>query len=52
MVKSVIRGPTREKRDGVIGVIGHISKRENGNQMRKLYYGVIEQYGIQRDWVN
>ena len=41
--------PLRGKRDGVIG---HISKCENGNCMEKLQYCVIDQSVIQRDWAN
>ena len=47
--KVIIRGPPREKRDGMIR---HILERENGNWMEKLRYFVNYQSGIQRDWVN
>ena len=43
------KGTPRVRRNGVIG---HISKRENGNWMKKMRYCVIYQSGIQRDWVN
>ena len=34
------------------GVIGHISKRDNGNWIKRLRYCVIDQSGVHSDWVN
>ena len=45
----IFTGPPRGKHDGVIG---HISKRENRNWIEKFCCCVIDQSGIQRDWVN
>ena len=49
LVGDVTRGLPREKRDDVIR---HTLERENGNWIKTLPYWVIDQSGVQCDWVD